>query len=197
LRHIVRHDVGVSVVDEEGHAEGFDAVVLAVPPHRVLPLFGDPSPEERAWFGGYTGGLVDTVTHTDLGLYQRRGVLSYAEFDLFERPSGGHGYNAYLNRLAGLSDAGPVHYGLAFDLDSEIDPSKVIHRQRHDVARYTTQALAPRDDLRARNGLRRTYFAGAFLGDGLHEGAVRSALDVAARLGGRTLPGLSAGSDRP
>ncbi len=126
--------------------------------------------------------------HTDTALYARRGARAFAEFDLFELPSGGHGYNAYLNRLAGLSDAGPVHYSLAFDLDAEIDPAKVLYRQRHDVARYTERALASRADLLHRNGLRRTYFAGAYLGDGLHEGAVRSALAVAEKLGGRALP---------
>jgi predicted NAD/FAD-binding protein len=184
---------GVVVVHEDGAREPFDAAVIAVPPHRVLSLLSDPSDDERAWFGAYEGGLVETLVHTDTGLYARRGAHVPTEFDLFELPSGGHGYNAYLNRLAGLSDTTPPHYALAFDLDAEIDPAKVIHRQAHDVARYTERALATRDDLVRKNGARRTWFAGAFLGDGLHEGAVRSAMAVAEGIGAgerlRTLRG--------
>lgn len=177
----------VSVIHDDGHEEPFDAVVLAVPPHRVLSLLRDPSDDERRWFGAFEGGLVETVVHTDTALYARRGATAFSEFDLFELPGGGHGYNAYLNRLAGLSERGPLHYSLAFDLDDELDPATVLHRQCHDVARYDERALAEREDLRRRNGTRATFFAGAYLHDGLHEGAVRSALTIAERLGGRAL----------
>jgi predicted NAD/FAD-binding protein len=197
LRPITRNGREVTIAPERGPPRRFDAVVLAVPPHRMLALLADPSDDERAWFGAFEGATIDTLVHTDTGVYERRGVRAYTEFDMFELAAGGHGYNAYLNRLAGLPDTGPVHYGLAFELDREIDPAKVLHRQSHSVASYTVAALATRDDLRRRNGLRRTYFVGAWLGDGLHEGAVRSALEVSARLGGRGLPGVTAGSDRP
>ena len=196
VRAVERAPGGVTVVCEGRAPRRFDAVVIAVPPHRVLSLLADPSADERAWFGGYAGETIHTVVHCDGGPYERRGVRAYTEFDLFELAAGAHGYNAYLNRLAGLPAAGAAQYGLAFDLDGELDPTKVLHRQAHDVASYTARALATRDDLRRRNGLRATYFVGAFLGDGLHEGAVRSALAVAARLGGRSLGGVSAGSDR-
>jgi len=192
IQSIRRTQEGVILFHADGNQQSFDAVVLAVPPHRVLPLLADPSDQERRWFGGYHGGVIHTVLHTDLSPYQRRGVHGWSEFDLFELPTGGHGYNAYLNRLAGLPEDGPVHYGLAFDLDSELDPTKVIHRQSHDVAAYTEDALAARSEISQRNGTRHTWFAGAFLGDGLHEGAVRSALAISNALGGRVLPGVSA-----
>ncbi len=186
-RASTRMGSAVSVIHADGHEEPFDAVVLAVPPHRVLSLLADPSPDERRWFGAFEGGLVETVVHTDTSLYARRGATAYSEFDLFELPSGGHGYNAFLDRLAGLPEAGPTHYFLAFDLDAELDPSRILHRQLHDVARYDERALVEREDLRRHNGARATFFAGAYLHDGLHEGAVRSALAIAARLGGRAL----------
>jgi predicted NAD/FAD-binding protein len=189
IRGVLRGAEGsaVTVVHDDGHREPFDAVVIAVPPHRVLPLLLDATDDERAWFGAFEGGVVETLVHTDTRLYERRGATALSEFDLFELPSGGHGYNAYLNRLAGLSDARAPHYSLAFDLEHELEPGTILHRQPHDVARYTERALAPREDLRRRQGARHTWFAGAFLGDGLHEGAVRSAMAIAERLGGRSL----------
>jgi predicted NAD/FAD-binding protein len=177
----------VSVERSGAGVERFDAVVIAVPPHRVLALLRDASEEEREWFGDYAGGEITTVLHTDTGPYERRAVKGFTEFDLFAFAQGGHGYNAYLNRLAGLSCTAPPHYSLAFDMGAEIDPSTVVHRQQHDVARYSAEALAKRAALLAANGARRTYWAGAYLGDGLHEGAVRSAMAVSERLGGRTL----------
>lgn len=181
----IRRDTEV-LVEVDGRVERFDHVVIAVPPHRILPLLADADDTERGWLGAHTGHVVQTVVHTDTGPYTRRGIHAPTEFDLFVLEDGGHGYNAWLNRLADLGDALPW-YNLAFDLDAEIDPRTVIHRQDHDVGRYSDAALRPRDALIRGNGRRNTWFAGAWLGDGLHEGAVRSAMAVAARLGGRTL----------
>jgi predicted NAD/FAD-binding protein len=169
----------------------FDAVVIAVPPHRVLPLLADADEAEHQWFGDHTGGTIETVLHTDTGLYTRRGIHAPTEFDLFALPGGGHGYNAYLNRLSGLPDPGTVAYSLGFDLDSELDPASILHRQVHDVAAYTERAMRSRSDIVAHNGHKSTWYVGAWLRDGLHEGAVRSACAVSERLGGRPLPGFT------
>ena len=185
IRRIMREESSVRIAHEDGSEERFDAVVLALPPHRVLPLLGDPSATERDVLGAFEGGTATTLVHTDLGPYQRRNAHHFTEFDLFELPGGGHGYNAYLNRLAGLTTVGPPHYSLAFGLEDEIDEATIVHRQRHDVAFYSTDALQRRAELVRVNGERRTYFAGAFLRDGLHEGAIRSGFAVGAMLGGR------------
>ena len=188
---IHRTDGGVRIGLTDTSNTCFDAVILAVPPHRVLPLLADADEAERSWFSAHTGGTVQTVLHTDNGMYTRRGIHAPSEFDLFALPGGGHGYNAYLNRLAGLPDPGAVSYYLGFDLDAEIDPAAVIHRQDHDVAAYTDLAMRSRSDIVAHNGRRNTWHVGAWLVDGLHEGAVRSALAVSERLGGRPLPGFT------
>lgn len=189
----VRRDAnGVTLRHVDGDEARFDALVLAVPPHRILPLLADADPIEHLWFDACEGHTVHTVAHCDPGPYLRRGIRVPTEFDLFELENGGHGYNAYLNRLADLPEHTGLQYGLAFDLDAELDPARILHRQPHDVALYTVHALARRAEVRAENGHRRTWYVGAWLGDGLHEGAVRSALAVSERLGGRTLGEFSA-----
>jgi predicted NAD/FAD-binding protein len=176
---------------DSGTDTGFEHVIVSVPPHRVLPLLADPDEAEHQWFAKHTGGILHTVLHTDTGMYSRRGIHAPTEFDLFALPNGGHGYNAYLNRLAGLAVPGSVSYSLAFDLDSEIAPAAIIHRQAHDVAVYTERAMCSRSDILTHNGRRNTWYIGAWLSDGLHEGAIRSALTVSERLGGRPLPGFT------
>ncbi|MFO0696933.1 MAG: FAD-dependent oxidoreductase [Polyangiales bacterium] len=182
-----RTDEGVVVCTKDGFERRFDRVVLAVPPHRVLPLLRDADETERALFDHFEGGTIETLVHTDTSLHERVHSHYRSEFDLFELPSGAHGYDAYLNRLAGLPTDRPPHYALAFGLEGAIDPETVLHRQTHDVARYSERALGTRAGIEARQGERHTFFAGAYLGDGLHEGAIRSAVAVAARLGGRAL----------
>jgi uncharacterized protein len=173
---------------EDGSSEEFDHVVFATSPDRILPLLGDQSDDERRRLGAWEGGLVHTWVHTDVDLARRSGIERYSEFDLIVSPQGDHGYNAYLNRLCGLPEQDP-HVFLALHLDREIAPDRVLHRQGHHVPHYTVAALRWREELRAHNGERGTWYAGAWLGDGLHEGAIRSAMDVVARLGGRQLGG--------
>jgi predicted NAD/FAD-binding protein len=48
---------------------------------------------------------------------------------------------------------------------------------------YTRQALAERSQLGQLNGVRNTWFAGSYFGNGFHEDAVRSATDVARGFG--------------
>jgi uncharacterized protein len=185
VQSIRREDRGVQLV-VEGQLLPFDAVVIATPPDQVLRLLTDADEGERRRFGAWRANHVTTLVHADDGLYRRRGVAVRTEFDLFEQPGGG-GYNAWLNGLAGLPPGYAVGYGLALGLDGEIDPARVLLRQPHHTAAFTVAALAHRDEVRASNGQRRTWHVGAWLGDGLHEGAARSALAVATALGGRGL----------
>ena len=112
------------------------------------------------------------------------------EFDLFRTAAGERGYNAWLNRIAGAPANGPS-YGLAHLLDGEIAVRHVLARVDHEVPRYTVDAVRWRDEVVAHQGEHDTWFAGAWLGDGLHEGAVRSASDVAEALGGASIMQLA------
>ncbi len=170
-----------------GETLRFDAVVFATTPDQVLPLLADPTDVETRRFAAWEPQPATTVVHTDEGLHRRRRVRYPSEFDLFETASGAHGYNAFLNRLTGLGDEGAPHYQLAFNLDEEIDPDHVVHVQQHTTPRYTVEAFRHRDEVIATNGENRTFHAGAYLGEGLHEGAVRSAIAVSRRLGGRAI----------
>jgi predicted NAD/FAD-binding protein len=187
IEAISRPRDGVEIRLQNGEVLHFDAVVLATPPDQVLELLSDPTPAETLRFSSWRANRIRTVIHTDTGIYERRGARYYSEFDLFENPDGGAGYNAYLNRLAGLPPEHATHYFLAYGLDREIDPSCVVHEQLHHTPLYTVEALRQRTQVLETQGERCTFHAGAWLGDGLHEGAVLSASRVAERLGGRRL----------
>lgn len=126
------------------------------------------------------------MIHTDTDFYRRFHSPHYTEFDVFEKPHGDAGYNAFLNRLCGLPETAP-HYNLAYNLTEWIDPSQIIQTQQHHTPLYTVDAMRYRDEVVETNRENHTYHAGAYLGNGLHEGAISSGLAVSRLLGGEVL----------
>jgi uncharacterized protein len=157
----------------------FDKVVFATPPDVVLKLLADPRPEEIARFAAWQGNHVQTLLHTDADMYAPYQVKEGSEFDFFEtdKQHGEWGYNARLNQLCGISS--PIQYSLAFNLENSIAPDRILHVQQHHTPLYTVAAFGERSEIIATNGDYHTYHVGAYLGDGLHEGAITSAIQVA------------------
>jgi uncharacterized protein len=156
----------------------FDKVVFATPPDVFLKLLADPHPVEIARFAAWQGNHVQTVLHTDAAMYAPYQVKEGSEFDFFETDNqhGEWGYNARLNQLCGISS--PIQYSLAFNLESAIAPNRILHIQQHHTPLYTVAAFGDRQEIIATNGDYHTYHVGAYLGDGLHEGAITSAIRV-------------------
>jgi uncharacterized protein len=170
--------VSISLADNK--IREFDKVVFATPPDVVLQLLADPHDDEIARFTAWQGNYVQTLLHTDDSMYAPYRVREGSEFDFFETDAADvcWGYNARLNQLCGI--AVPIQYSLSFNLESSIDPDRILHIQQHHTPLYTVAAFRHRQETIATNGNYHTYHVGAYLGDGLHEGAITSALRVAA-----------------
>jgi uncharacterized protein len=183
---IRRTETGVSITSvgfanelTGANTQEFDKVVFATPPDVVLKLLADPHPDEIARFTAWRGNHVQTLLHTDAAMYAPYLVTEGSEFDFFQtdKQHGDWGYNARLNQLCGISS--PVQYSLAFNLESLIAPDRILHVQQHHTPLYTVAAFRDRQEIVATNGNYHTYHVGAYLGDGLHEGAITSAIRVA------------------
>ena len=173
----------------------FDKVVFATPPDVVLKLLADPRPEEIDRFAAWQGNHVQTLLHTDMEMYEPYHIKEGSEFDFFEtdRQNANWGYNARLNQLCGITS--PTQYSLSFNLESLIAPvggsgafapaiassleNRILHIQQHHTPFYTVEAFQHRQEIIKTNGELNTYHVGAYLGDGLHEGAITSAIRVA------------------
>jgi uncharacterized protein len=176
---IRRTATGVTVELTGDKTQEFDKVVFATPPDVVLKLLADPHPDEIARFAAWQGNHVQTLLHTDAAMYAPYQVKEGSEFDFFEtdKQHGDWGYNARLNQLCGISS--PLQYSLAFNLESLIAPDRILHVQQHHTPLYTVAAFRDRQEIIATNGQYDTYHVGAYLGDGLHEGAITAAIRVA------------------
>ena len=180
VAYISRIKDGVKIELSDGATYRFDKVVFATPPDRVLKLLLDPTVAEVRRFGDWENNQISTLIHTDTSMYSRYGIKRPSEFDFFETATG-WGYNAYLNQLCGVSSE--IQYNLAFNLESLIDRDKIIQRLEHDTPLYTVESFRYRDEVVETNGENHTYHAGAYLENGLHEGAIASAIRVAQLIG--------------
>ncbi len=173
---ISRQPNSVKIGLSDGVTHLFDKVVFATPPDQVMKLLSDPTNDEIKRFSAWQKNQAKTVIHTDTSMYARHGIKQSSEFDFFQTDNG-WGYNAYLNQLCGISSS--LQYSLAFNLDGLIAKDKILHIQEHHTPLYTVESFRYRNEVIITNGENNTYHAGAYLGDGLHEGAIASAIRVA------------------
>ena len=180
IDRIVRSDDGVKIIRSTGEIKEFDRVVFATPPDRVMALLADPTEAETKRFSAWKANHLTSIVHKDALMYDRFGIHKPSEFDFFQTGTR-WGYNGYLNQLCSISS--PPDYFLSFQLEELIDRSQIIHTQAHHTPLYTTESFRYRDEVVATNGENYTYHAGAYLGDGLHGGAITSAMRVAQLIG--------------
>ncbi len=64
-------------------------------------------------------------------------------------------------------------------MNNLIAKDKIIHIFEHHTPLYTIDSFRYRDEIALTNGENNTYHVGAYLADGLHEGAITSAISVA------------------
>ena len=180
IQKVCRTPSGVVITMENGENLPFDKVIFAVTPEQVLNLLGDANEDEKRRFGAWQPNQIETMIHTDVSFYKHFGVSYYSEFDVFQTDTRGHcGYNAYLNRLYAIDAAKYPHYSLAYNMGKYINSAKIIHRQPHNTPLYSVAAVRYRHEVIATNGENHTYHGGAYLGEGLHEGAISSAFAIA------------------
>ncbi len=180
VEYIVRSSNTVKIKRSLGEIQEFDKVVFATPPDQVMALLVDPTNDEIRRFSAWRANYATTLLHKESAIYNRYGITQPSEFDFFETDSR-WGYNSCLNQLCDITS--PQNYFLSFQLEELIPRDRIIHIQEHHTPLYTTESFKYRDEVIATNGDYNTYHVGAYLGDGLHEGAVSSAMQVAQLVG--------------
>jgi uncharacterized protein len=180
IDRILRSSDGVKIMISTGEIHEFDRVVFATPPDQVMSLLDDPTDAETKRFSNWTANHITSLVHKDASMYARFGIHKPSEFDFFQTDTC-WGYNGYLNQLCGISS--PQKFFLSFQLEELVAREQIIHTQSHHTPLYTTESFRYRDEVVATNGENNTYHAGAYLGDGLHGGAITSAYQVAQLIG--------------
>lgn len=178
----VRRDGGGVTVEVAGRPpERFDHVVLACHADEALALLPDADDAERALLARFPYARHRVVLHTDASfLPRRRRAWSAWNCDVADcRDDAAPASLTYhLNRLQNLPGEVPV----CVTLNPSREPAGVLRELAYAHPTLTADAVAAQDAVAARNGARRTWFAGAHLRHGFHEDGLVAATRVVAAI---------------
>jgi hypothetical protein len=179
----VHRDESGVVVTTAHDRQRFDQLVLACHSDQALAVLGDEAtPREREILGaiGYQANAV--TLHTDASQLPRARRAWAAWNALIGRDAGEACTVSYCMNLLQSLDA-PLPLVVTLNRDAAIDPACVLRRMTYHHPVYTHASVAAqrrRDEI---SGAHRTWYCGAYWGYGFHEDGVRSAVEVADRLG--------------
>ena len=114
-------------------------------------------------------------------LPRRRRAWASWNYHLQDEPTGRTTVTYHMNRLQSLR--ADREFCVTLNRTEAIDPEQVVRTIEYHHPVYTNAGLRAQGRWDEVNGVRRTYFCGAYWGSGFHEDGVQSALRVCERFG--------------
>ena len=186
VRTLQRLSNGVMVTDTSGGQAFFDHVVVATHPDEALAMLPDRSDAEAALLGTFRYSLNPAMLHTDASLMPRRRAVWSSWNYLGEAEAEGPSVTYWMNRLQGFRTPAPLFVSL--NPPRQPDPARVLLTEQYAHPQLDAAAAAAQRRLWSLQGVRRTWFCGAWFGAGFHEDGLQSGLAVAEQLGGVRRP---------
>jgi predicted NAD/FAD-binding protein len=188
----IRRDAGrVLVEDLAGVVHGVDHVVIAAHADQALALLVDPSEDERRLLGAFRYQRNLAVLHTDAALMPKRRKAWSAWNYLARRGRTAEQDTVcvtyWMNRLQ-------AHLAPSPDLFVTLNPLQpprdgtILHSVVYDHPVFDLATDRAQGELWRLQGVRNTWFCGAWFGAGFHEDGLQSGLAVAEALGGVRRP---------
>jgi len=178
----VRREPGRVLIDSGAGDEDFDQAVFACHSDQALALLTDASDDEREILGAITYQDNETVLHTDARILPKRRKAWAAWNAYIPATPGGECTVSYCMNLL-QSIASPEPFVVTLNRTADIAADKIIATMRYRHPVYTHASVAAQGRRERINGVKRSWFAGAYWGFGFHEDGLRSGVDVAHALG--------------
>jgi uncharacterized protein len=174
---VQRHPDRVTVTSKHGGQEEFDAVVFATHADQSLGMLEDASDAEREILGAFAYQRNETVLHVDPSLLPRsRRAWASWNYRISCEESKPVALTYNLNRLQGHSSPDPICVTL--NDTTSINAMKILRQIEYHHPLFSRTALTAQKRFHEINGNNRTYYCGAYWGNGFHEDGVNSALAV-------------------
>jgi predicted NAD/FAD-binding protein len=172
---IARRANRIHVRLKDGAVEHFDRIFIACHSDQALKLLSDPSQSELQVLGAIPYQENEALLHTDTRLMPRRPLAWAAwNYHLPLEPLARVTVTYNMNILQSLTAR--EQFLLTLNRGEAVDPSKVIGRYVYHHPVFTAEAVAAQKRHHELNGVRSTYYCGAYWGYGFHEDGVNSAL---------------------
>lgn len=188
VKHISRIPGYVEIAGQDGQFERFDDVVIATHADQALGMLSDATRAERRILGAFAYTKNRAVLHTDSSFMpRRRAAWSSWNYVANARIEAGQPSITYwMNRLQPLGDTPDTFVTL--NPMREPEQGKIIAEETYHHPVFNAGTEQMRQELWALQGLRNTWFCGAYFGSGFHEDGLQAGLAVAEDLGGITRP---------
>lgn len=158
-------------------AERFDHVFLACHSDQALRLLADATPREREVLGAIPYQENEAVLHTDTSVLPRsRRAWAAWNYHVLREQGAPVALTYNMNILQSLEARDT--FCVTLNRNQCIAPAKIIKRLVYHHPLYTPAGVAAQRRQHEVNGVRRTYFCGAYWRYGFHEDGVVSALDA-------------------
>ncbi|HEY9034298.1 MAG TPA: FAD-dependent oxidoreductase [Pseudomonadales bacterium] len=172
-----RHDSGVRLHHANGTVEEYDEVVFACHSDEALALLADASDAERSVLSAMPYQNNDVVLHTDESLLPAlKKTWSSWNYQLNSYRQNMVTLTYNMNILQGIQ--APVTFCVTLNDSRSIDPGKVLARFNYAHPVFSRESLAAQQRWGEINGVRHSWFCGAYWRNGFHEDGVVSALQV-------------------
>lgn len=184
VRRLRRCGDGVEVAAGGAAPRRFDHVVVAAHADQALALLADPSADELRLLGAFRYTANRAVLHADPRLMPRRRRVWSSWNYLARREQEPPSLTYWMNRLQGIPDATPRFVSL----NPAREPEGAFWSGTYTHPRFDIAALSAQEQLWSLQGVRNTWFCGAYFGAGFHEDGLQAGLAVAEALGGVRRP---------
>ena len=177
VQQIKRQPQGVTLLMADGRRLAFDQAVVATHSDQALAMLDDPSQEEQDILGALPYQDNDVVLHTDTRLLpENRRTWSSWNYSL-ETGQARAVVTYDMNILQGIQ--APETFCVTLNNTEAINPHKILGRFNYAHPVFSLPGIKAQARWAEINGVRNTWFCGAYWQNGFHEDGVTSALRVA------------------
>jgi predicted NAD/FAD-binding protein len=178
VENIKRNDDHV-LIEVNGKELEFDAVVIACHSDEAMSLLSDPSELETKILGSIPYNKNSVILHTDTNALPKS-KKAWASWNYIDTKQEKASLTYYMNKLQNIQSSECFCVSVN---NTSIDKDKIIETFTYTHPSYNEDSVMAKSRHLEINGQRKTFYVGAYWGNGFHEDGVISSIKALEPLG--------------